>query len=322
MEFGVFDHLDATAAAARLLRGPPADRRSLRPRRLLRLSRRRAPCDAARHGALAQRFLSASRSAPETALRPAGLYAAALSPAAADRGNLHARPDEPRAPRVGVGRGSPIEIEYFGVDPDEAQAIYPKLQLVLKGLTRRCSTQGKHTSFKDVPMEIEPLQKPHPPIWYGVHSRTAPSARRAAGSTWWASIRCGNAALDRRLPRSLARRRIARRLRSEARARPFRLVSPRPTPRRWRSPVAPTGLARELHPPVPPARPAAIASAARDLRPGDGAGQGIAGSPRTVTGLLCAQLARTGGNYAVGQFAFGDMTLAESLRSIGLFAAR
>ncbi len=37
---------------------------------------------------------------------------------------------------------------------------------------------GKYFTFDNVPMEIEPLQKPHPPIWYGVHSPD--SAARAA----------------------------------------------------------------------------------------------------------------------------------------------
>ena len=50
-------------------------------------------------------------------------------------------------------------------------------------------------------------------------------------------------------------------------------------------------------------------------------GQGVAGSPATVAKFLSSQLDETGCNYMVGQFAFGDLTLAESLRSIGLFAS-
>ena len=49
-------------------------------------------------------------------------------------------------------------------------------------------------------------------------------------------------------------------------------------------------------------------------------GQGIAGSPATVAAFLRAQLGGTGSNYCVGQFAFGDLTLAETLQSIELFA--
>jgi alkanesulfonate monooxygenase SsuD/methylene tetrahydromethanopterin reductase-like flavin-dependent oxidoreductase (luciferase family) len=50
-------------------------------------------------------------------------------------------------------------------------------------------------------------------------------------------------------------------------------------------------------------------------------GQGIAGSPATVAQFLASQLDETGCNYFVGQFAFGDLTRDESLRSIGLFAS-
>jgi hypothetical protein len=40
-----------------------------------------------------------------------------------------------------------------------------------------------------------------------------------------------------------------------------------------------------------------------------------------VTEFLSSQLDQTLCNYLVGQFAFGDLTREESLRSIGLFAS-
>ena len=49
-------------------------------------------------------------------------------------------------------------------------------------------------------------------------------------------------------------------------------------------------------------------------------GQGVAGAPATVAAFLREQIAATGSNYCVGQFAFGDLSLAETLRSIALFA--
>jgi len=48
-------------------------------------------------------------------------------------------------------------------------------------------------------------------------------------------------------------------------------------------------------------------------------GQGFAGAPASVTTWLRAQLDETGTNYVVGQFAFGDLTLEECRKSIGLF---
>ena len=49
-------------------------------------------------------------------------------------------------------------------------------------------------------------------------------------------------------------------------------------------------------------------------------GQGVAGAPATVTEFLRAQLDHTGCNYVVGQFAFGDLSLPDMLRSVALFA--
>src|SRR5579862_6390770 len=82
---------------------------------------------------------------------------------------------------VGVGRGiSPFEARYYGLDPDATRATYDEtLKIVLAGLTRKTLTDdGPIHRFRDVPMTIEPYQKPHPPLWMGVQS--APSAENAA----------------------------------------------------------------------------------------------------------------------------------------------
>jgi len=49
------------------------------------------------------------------------------------------------------------------------------------------------------------------------------------------------------------------------------------------------------------------------------AGQGIAGSAVTVAAFLRSQLIESDSNYLVGQFAFGDLSFSESLRSVELF---
>src|SRR6202035_2138552 len=82
---------------------------------------------------------------------------------------------------LSFGRGaSPVEAEYFGVEAEERQDIYAEaLDVILRGLTHKAlDFHGKYFSFDNVPMELEPLQKPHPPLWYGVHSPD--SAARAA----------------------------------------------------------------------------------------------------------------------------------------------
>ena len=48
-------------------------------------------------------------------------------------------------------------------------------------------------------------------------------------------------------------------------------------------------------------------------------GRAIVGTPRRCCELLRAQIAESGANYLVSRFAYGDMTLAESLRSLELF---
>ena len=69
---------------------------------------------------------------------------------------------------------------YYGANPDDAQEVYAEaVEIMMRGLTHKVlNFKGKRFSFHDVPMEIEPLQKPHPPIWYGVHMPD--SAERAA----------------------------------------------------------------------------------------------------------------------------------------------
>jgi alkanesulfonate monooxygenase SsuD/methylene tetrahydromethanopterin reductase-like flavin-dependent oxidoreductase (luciferase family) len=224
---------------------------------------------------------------------------------------------------MSFGRGaSPIELEYFGADPAQAQDIYNEaVEVILRGLTHKTlDFHGKHFDFDNVPMELEPLQKPHPPIWYGAHAPD--SAARAARK----SLNIINLDSTDQIRQTVASYR-----------------------KTWReaqgdAPLPKIGLGRFIV--VGETDAAAMKLAARAYRPWFDSfihlsrlrgrkqthprpeefqplmarGQGIAGSPATVRDLLAAQIEETGCNYVVGQFAFGDMTLAESLHSIGLFA--
>ena len=51
-------------------------------------------------------------------------------------------------------------------------------------------------------------------------------------------------------------------------------------------------------------------------------GQAVAGSAPTVYRFLQREVDESAANYLVGQFAFGDLTLAESLRTVELFQTR
>ena len=83
---------------------------------------------------------------------------------------------------LGFGRGiSPYELGYFGVDPTKSRAIMEEsLAVLVEGMTKkRLTFQGKYFNFQDVPMELEPLQQPYPPLWYP--TRALDSVRQAAG---------------------------------------------------------------------------------------------------------------------------------------------
>ncbi len=74
---------------------------------------------------------------------------------------------------LGVGRGiSPYEVGYYCIDPATGPERFAEaLAVILKGLTeKRLIHEGKYFTFKDVPMELHPVQRPHPPLWYGANS--------------------------------------------------------------------------------------------------------------------------------------------------------
>jgi hypothetical protein len=91
--------------------------------------------------------------------------------------------------QVGIGRGiSPLETKGFGIEPAERVARYEDTrQVMMQGLTQKTvNFQGKFFSFDNVPMELEPFQKPHPPIWIGA---APPKARPAPRATATISFR-------------------------------------------------------------------------------------------------------------------------------------
>jgi alkanesulfonate monooxygenase SsuD/methylene tetrahydromethanopterin reductase-like flavin-dependent oxidoreductase (luciferase family) len=70
---------------------------------------------------------------------------------------------------VGVGKGiSPVEHRLWGNPAEEAMSrTIEALAIVRAGLTsERLTYAGAAHSFDDVPLTMAPLQKPHPPFWY------------------------------------------------------------------------------------------------------------------------------------------------------------
>jgi alkanesulfonate monooxygenase SsuD/methylene tetrahydromethanopterin reductase-like flavin-dependent oxidoreductase (luciferase family) len=227
---------------------------------------------------------------------------------------------------IGFGRGaSPIETSYFGHDHAQAQRMYAEgLDLVLKAFADgRLDFQGEFYSFRDVPLCLEPLQRPHPPIWYGVHSTD--SAERAA--------RRGLHIVSLDPPadtRSFADRfrQVWRETRGNMAKVPkvgfgifivvgdsdgAALAAARRAYRVWHRSFNFLFDLHGKHPSHP--RPPEFDQIAAQ-------GRAVAGAPETVARWLRARLAEAAADYLVGQFVFGDLSYAESLRSLELFAGR
>jgi alkanesulfonate monooxygenase SsuD/methylene tetrahydromethanopterin reductase-like flavin-dependent oxidoreductase (luciferase family) len=226
---------------------------------------------------------------------------------------------------IGFGRGSvPYEISYYGQNAEERQQIYAeRLEVILKAFqTRELSFAGKYDTFKNVPLQIEPLQKPHPPLWYGAHSPD--SAERAARK----GLHMVNNDVPATTRATIARYREVWREVHGAAAPPPKmgmvrfivvadtdaqaLATARRAYLRWRASF--THL-HEKHGTLP-----ASSLRAENFDALVGQGQAVAGSPDTVAAFLKPQIADSGANYVVGQMAFGDLALDEMLRSIALFS--
>jgi alkanesulfonate monooxygenase SsuD/methylene tetrahydromethanopterin reductase-like flavin-dependent oxidoreductase (luciferase family) len=85
---------------------------------------------------------------------------------------------------VGVGRGvSPFELNYHNIDFAATREVFLEaLDAVIYGLTHETLDHaGKHFSYKNVPMELRPLQAPTPPIWYPSSGPESASFIGAAG---------------------------------------------------------------------------------------------------------------------------------------------
>ena len=71
----------------------------------------------------------------------------------------------------GVGRGvSPFEVGFFGVNPADGSRQFPEaLRVIKQGLTSdELTFIGEFYNFDKVPMVLKPVQRPYPPLWYGV----------------------------------------------------------------------------------------------------------------------------------------------------------
>src|SRR6266478_2914618 len=211
---------------------------------------------------------------------------------------------------LGIGRGvSPFETRAYGLDFTQTGEIYHE------------AFEGKHYQFRNVPMILRPLQRPHPPLWYGI---TIPE-----NADWPAAndVNIVTIAL-RPTVRLILDRYRAERARLGKTHQPLMgvarhvvvaetdetaLAIARRAYPRWRSNFRWLFARHGVEPRIAALYPPSF----DELAAIDNA---VAGSPRTVRDFIAAEIDETGSNYFVSWLAFGDMTLAESLRSLELFS--
>ncbi len=226
---------------------------------------------------------------------------------------------------LGCGRGSgPAEIQYFGQGYDTAQQVYSDvLDMVLKVLAEgKISFPGAPATFQNLPLQIECVQKPHPPLWYGAHS--------VAGAHQAAVKQQNIVSLDTA---------------AETRTYVDEFVTTHR--QQWGdAPLPMTGISRFVIVGDTDAQALEIARRAYKKwwenftntsrihgyhilhgRPSDfdtmqSQGKGIAGSVDSVVAQIKSEMEISGCNYFVGQFAFGDLTLAEAEASLDLFVRK
>ncbi len=227
--------------------------------------------------------------------------------------------------QLGVGRGvSMYETAAYGLDFSKTQAMYHEaFQVLLKGLdSEELNFAGEFYKFDKVPMILKPVQKPHPALWYGV--------TLTSNSAWPAENNVNIVALGLRdntcaIIKAYRETRAKHGLPAEgtligvsrhvvvAETDDAALAIARHAYPRWRESFRWLFNRHGAEPRVigiyPPTFDELIAL-----------GNGIAGSPETVRRFVADEIAANNCNYFVPHMAFGDMTLAETLRSIELFS--
>lgn len=226
---------------------------------------------------------------------------------------------------LGFGRGaSPLELDIFGIKPTEAQAVYDEAMTILKAgfAGGRINFEGKYFQCDDVPVVFETFQKPHPPLWYGVHSVDSAARAAKAGlnivsldtavetAEFFDSYRAGWAEAGNEAA-SLPLAGIGRFVTVAETDEAARAIAERAYPV-WHQSFNHLFTLRGSTP--------------RHQRPDsyqglEAKGMGIAGSPETVIEFLRDQLQTSTASYMVSQFAYGDQSDEEMTRTVDLFTS-
>lgn len=232
---------------------------------------------------------------------------------------------------VGVGRGiSPIELSFFNIDANESRDMFREaLSVVTSALSSgKLSYQGRHFSFKNVELQIQPFQRPYPPLWYPTNS--SDSIAWLAQERFHTVVHYQPLAVIRELFD------LYKRVWNDRRNDADCINS------HVREPIY--GISRHVYVGETDAKAWDEAKVAlRDFNDNTGflqatrgdnrrkdylnqldarraEGLYIAGSPDSVREEVTKQLEITGSNYFVGSFAFGSLTSEQTINSLSLFA--
>jgi alkanesulfonate monooxygenase SsuD/methylene tetrahydromethanopterin reductase-like flavin-dependent oxidoreductase (luciferase family) len=224
---------------------------------------------------------------------------------------------------LGIGPGgSPLESAFFGVSAQDARERYSEAaEIILEAMkTDRLTHTGRHFTLRDVPIMLSPIQKPHPPLWYG--TMRPETARWAAENS--VNIAC--------VGTSASIREITDAYRAVWKSAPtgempllgmVRMVVIAATDPQACAVAAPayahwletfTFLSRNYNLPAPPMLPSSFEEALNQ-------GFCLAGSSATVREKLATQVTEAGVTYVMYHLAFGDIALADSLQTISSIRA-
>ena len=233
---------------------------------------------------------------------------------------------------VGVGRGvSPFELNYHNVDPKTSVEIFLEaLETIKYGLTHeKLNHKGKHYKYTDVPMELRPFQKPHPPIWY---PSSNPEVAPLIGENGYNFVTLGateqakktidgyklgfkkrgkpsGPALDFNdgTVIGISRHIVVGETMEEA------MKIARPAYSRWHQSLIKLWVENKVE------GPAFARGTVSDIQTAIEAGTDIVGNPEQVCKEITRQVKELGVNYMLCQFYFGDMSHEDAMRSINLF---
>ena len=237
---------------------------------------------------------------------------------------------------IGVGRGvSPFELGYHRVDhADSRNIFFDAYECLVKGLSNETLThEGKYYAYKDVPMPMRPLQKPHPAFWYGSSNTIGAKWAGEQGMHFAANGGTAHAKVNiDAYKAALAARGGAAQPKAEFKGgaaigilRHIFVADTDAEARRIMKPAIEHHLAslnwvRNRHGVTEFDNRHANVHRGVDFEATEANGMAIAGSPETVYRKLEAQVGELGVNYLVAYLFFGNLSLTDALRSQQLFA--